>query len=228
MTEKEKQLNDFINSYWQYFLDLENEFANTQKYVAFDMCNKDTYSIEYLKLFQAVCSEIDVLGKEILHYFEPEFKADGMETIKHWGYGITQYLRESLSAPVLFAGKIRLDPWAKFGYEKYKVTDKNGQISTRYRMETGCVQPKWWREYNQVKHARTSCGDDGRVNYQRANFGNLIQAFAALYILEQFYMDVLIKEAKPYYPDRDCKLFFPYYDDEDHDVETEMSLAGAI
>lgn len=224
MTEKEKKLDSFINSYWKYFLDLENEFANTQKYVAFDMCNKNTYSIEFLKLFQAVCSEIDVLGKEILHYFEPEFKINGMETIRHWGYGITQYVPESLSAPVLFDGKVRLDPWAKFGCEKFS----NKKNATCYRLKENCAYPTWWSDYNKVKHTRTSCDEDGRVNYQRANLGNLIQAFAALYIVEQFYMDVLIKEAKPYYPDRDCKLFSPYYDNEDHDINTEMSLAGAI
>ena len=95
-------------------------------------------------------------------------------------------------------------------------------------MKENCAYPTWWSDYNKVKHTRTSCDEDGRVNYQRANLGNLIQAFAALYIVEQFYMDILIKEAKPYYPDRDCKLFSPYYDNEDHDMNTEMSLAGAI
>ena len=49
MNEHEKKLDDFIDSYWNYFLELESEFASTQKYVAFDMCNRDTYSIEFLK-----------------------------------------------------------------------------------------------------------------------------------------------------------------------------------
>lgn len=228
MEDKEKQLAHFVSSYWDYFLDLENEFASTQKYVAFDMCNKDTYSIEYLKLFQAVCSEIDVLGKEVLYHFEPKFKVDGMVAIRHWGYGITQHMRNSLDTSVVFAKKISVAPWAKFGYERYKVTDKNGHISIRYRMEDGCVQPKWWREYNQVKHARTSCGDDGRVNYQRANFENLIQAFAALYILEQSYMGVLMQEAGMYYPTRESHLFEIEYIDPDENTENEMSLAGAM
>ena len=119
MNENEKRLNDFVDSYWNYFLELESEFASTQKYVAFDMCNKDTYSIEFLKLFQAVCSELDVLGKEILYHFEPDFQTGGMVTIKHWGYGITTYMRDCLSTSVLFNGKIKMTPWAKFGYEQY-------------------------------------------------------------------------------------------------------------
>lgn len=36
----------FIRSYWDYFLELEDEFKKTQKYVAFDKTNKRTYSVE--------------------------------------------------------------------------------------------------------------------------------------------------------------------------------------
>lgn len=226
MDEKEKQLTHFVSSYWDYFLELENEFASTQKYVAFDMCNKNTYSIEYLKLFQAVCSEIDVLGKEILLHFEPNFKVKGNTTITHWGYGVTQYMRHSLLATVTFMDKVSLNPWVKFGCESYikKVPDKKD--ATCYRLETNCAYPTWWSDYNKVKHARTSCDEEGRVNYQRASFGNLILAFAALFALEQHYMGVLMKEADVYYPARDSQLFALEYTGPNTEIET--SLAGAI
>ena len=224
MDEKEKQLTHFVSSNWDYFLELENEFASTQKYVAFDMCNKNTYSIEYLKLFQAVCSEIDVLGKEILHHFEPEFKVGGFENIKHWGYGVSKYMRRSILTPVTFVEKIELTPWKKFGYES--VLDKNGY--KRYRLEDGCEKPKWWSDYNHVKHARTTCGEDGKVNYQLANFSNLTQAFAALFVLEQHYMGVLMQEADTYYAARESRLFVIEYVGPDSDDKKEMSLAGAV
>ena len=58
-------LQSFIKSYWEYFLELEEQLIETKRYVAFDKANAKTYSIEYLKLYQAVCSEIDVVAKEI-------------------------------------------------------------------------------------------------------------------------------------------------------------------
>ena len=53
----------FIKNYWEYFRELEAEFLQTRKYVEFCKENNATFSIEYLKLYQAVCSEIDVVGK---------------------------------------------------------------------------------------------------------------------------------------------------------------------
>ena len=223
MNEHEKKLDDFIDSYWNYFLELENEFASTQKYVAFDMSNANTYSIEFLKLYQAVCSELDVLGKEILLHFEPDFKITGTTGIMHWGYGITKYMRDSLSASVYFSEKTKLTPWNKFACVKYQ----DAANATRYKLDEKCETPIWWSDYNKVKHSRTSI-KDGRVNYQRANFGNLVQAFAALYILEVFYAEVLERKAEPYGVSMDSKLFSLRLDIKKPDTENETSMAGAM
>ena len=66
----------FEKSYWNYFLELEEQFLDTKKYVAFDAVNYKTYSLEYLKLLEAVCSEIDVVGKEIAHQIDTSFKRE--------------------------------------------------------------------------------------------------------------------------------------------------------
>ena len=223
MNEHEKKLDDFIDSYWNYFLELENEFASTQKYVAFDMSNANTYSIEFLKLYQAVCSELDVLGKEILLHFEPDFKITGTTGIMHWGYGITKYMRDSLSASVYFSEKTKLTPWNKFACVKYQ----DAANATRYKLDEKCETPIWWSDYNKVKHSRTSI-IDGRVNYQRANFGNLVQAFAALYILEVFYAEVLERKAEPYGVSTDSKLFSLRFDRAEPEAENEADMAGVM
>ena len=137
-------------------------------------------------------------------------------------------VKGSLGATVIFADKIQLTPWAKFGYERYSKKVKNKKDAVCYRLEDGCEKPKWWNEYNLVKHARTTCDEDGRVNYQRANFGNLLHAFAALFILEQYYMGVLMQEAKTYYPTRESRLFKLQYADLDPDMEIKEELAGAV
>ena len=223
MNEHEKKLDDFIDSYWNYFLELENEFASTQKYVAFDMSNANTYSIEFLKLYQAVCSELDVLGKEILLHFEPDFKITGTTGIMHWGYGITKYMRDSLSASVYFSEKTKLTPWNKFACVKYQ----DAANATRYKLDEKCETPIWWSDYNKVKHSRTSI-KDGRVNYQRATFGNLVQAFAALYILEVFYAEVLERKAEPYGVSTDSKLFSLRFDRAEPEAENEADMAGVM
>ena len=223
MNEHEKKLDDFIDSYWNYFLELENEFASSQKYVAFDMSNANTYSIEFLKLYQAVCSELDVLGKEILLHFEPDFKITGTTGIMHWGYGITKYMRDSLSASVYFSEKTKLTPWNKFACVKYQ----DAVNATRYKLDEKCDTPIWWSDYNKVKHSRTSI-KDGRVNYQRANFGNLVQAFAALYILEVFYAEVLERKAEPYGVSTDSKLFSLRFDRAEPEAENEADMAGVM
>lgn len=52
------------DTYWKYYISLENQFLDTERYVEFDYINNGkAYSIEYLKLFQAVCGEVDVIGK---------------------------------------------------------------------------------------------------------------------------------------------------------------------
>ena len=42
------EISKFVASYWNYYLELEEAFKQTQKYVAFDRHNDRTYSVEYL------------------------------------------------------------------------------------------------------------------------------------------------------------------------------------
>lgn len=72
---KNKRLFElFERNYWQYFIELEEQFISTKRYVAFEKANFRTFSIEYLKLLEAVCSEIDVVGKEIAHQIDTSFR----------------------------------------------------------------------------------------------------------------------------------------------------------
>ena len=57
--------SQFIKSYWNYYLELEDQLIQTKRFVDFDISNYKTFSIEYLKLLQATCSEIDVVAKII-------------------------------------------------------------------------------------------------------------------------------------------------------------------
>ena len=66
----------FLKNYWRYYKELEIELLSTSRYVEFVEDNFSTYSVEFLKLYQAVCSEIDVIGKmmafQVNSSFNPE------------------------------------------------------------------------------------------------------------------------------------------------------------
>ena len=73
---------EFIKNYWQYYIELEKQFIETQRFFAFDSQNNATFSMEYIKLLQVICSEIDVVGKVIAKHANPEFVIDKNTNIK--------------------------------------------------------------------------------------------------------------------------------------------------
>ena len=171
-----------------YFLELEDEFKKTQKYVAFDKTNKRTYSVEYLKLIQAVCSEIDVVGKEIATYFDPNFANEKKPNIQKWGYTLHKHFPAFISHLISFnKNDCVLQPWKKFGYEC--VPNKKGAI--RYRLISGCETPSWWKDYNQIKHKRTSLTEDGDISFTLANLNNMVLCYSALFSLEISFIEHL-------------------------------------
>ncbi|MDN0069719.1 hypothetical protein [Collinsella ihumii] len=195
----------FTHDYWSYYRELEDDFLATRKYVSFDPDNYSTYSIEYLKLFQAACSEIDVLGKSMAYAVNHSLRPNGknINILKWWfeiqdsyfvsskqditymGKQPTDRLSE---AACLFLGTTKIKPWDSFRVEKYTAKDH----STRVRAVNDSM-PLWWLSYNKVKHSRISLitQKNEKPNYSKANLGNVIYALSALYILEKAYMEAI-------------------------------------
>jgi len=207
---KQSKLKTFVKSYWEYYLELEEQFSKTRKYVSFDIYNKKTYSVEYLKLFQAVCSEIDVVGKEIASNLDPSFVVDKNTNIKKWGYVLQNKLPSILSWEVVFNDEIGICPWENWLYEQSR--SKTGALN--YRLKDNCKTLSWWTAYNSVKHARTQLSDDGEINYTKANLENLIKSYAALCILELSYIDHLSGDIGPDWDYAESKLFRSKYSKE--------------
>lgn len=197
MAEERSEISKFVSSYWNYYLELEAAFKQTQKYVAFDRYNDRTYSVEFLKLIQAVCSEIDVVAKEIAEHFDPNFSAIQRPNIAHWGYVIINNMPQITQARICFTNGYVVKPWDKFGYTQY--TDKNGNV--RYKLLSNCSTPSWWSDYNKMKHQRTSRSSDGEINFVKANLKNMVLSLAALFSLETLYMDIITPEIGP-----DCNI----------------------
>ena len=52
-----------ILHYWQFFLAIEADLANTARYVEFADQNMGTYSIEYVRILLSAGSEVEVVAK---------------------------------------------------------------------------------------------------------------------------------------------------------------------
>lgn len=205
---KQSRLSIFVRSYWDYYLELEEQFSQTKKYIAFDIYNKDAYSVEFLKLMQAVCSEIDVVAKEIASALDPSFKVDSSTNIQKWGFVLQNKLPHLLTAEVVFNHDIRVTPWKNWMYEQYR----NKSNALRYRLKGNAKTPSWWVAYTDVKHQRTRATDNGQINYTKANLINLINSFAALYILETEYLATLSGDQEPVDGIGSSQLFQPYFE----------------
>ena len=192
------QIDKFIKSYWNYYLECEKRMEETKRYIEYDEYNFKTYSSNFLMLYQCVCSEIDVVGKVIASYFNPVLESEkGIIPINRWWFEIQDNLPD-INREVSFAEAFRLKPWNNYRVvQKTSQRNSNGKMITVYsynlQLKTDGVEfatPKWWNSYNKVKHLRLRSDSDG-VNYKKANLQNLSNAFAALYLMEFEFMKVI-------------------------------------
>lgn len=169
---------EFEKTYWKYYLNLEENFLDTEKYVSIDNDNFQTFSIEYLKILQMTCSEIDVVAKMFCKELNCSFKGDN---ICNYCQVISDKCPDFSENDVLFVlNNTNIKPWTGWAYEKYKNKEPN-------------VSPLWWKDNTDVKHKRTQL-TDGILNYKKANQKNVIFALAALFQLELYYYKHLIQD----------------------------------
>lgn len=147
---------EFIDSFWNYYLNLENRFINTTQYVEVDKDNYQTFSIEYIGLLQSICAEIDTIMKEICGFNQEDFKK------------ISMYYEKIMKDPFF---KNIMDEETIYIYKKINIKpfDKWDEKNS----------PQWWESYNDVKHERVA-------KYKNGNLENVLYALSALYILERY------------------------------------------
>ncbi len=188
----------FVKSYWNYYIELEEHVKETQRYVDFDSKNNSTFSIEYIKLLQAICSEIDVVGKVIASYVNAGFVNDRKANINKWGFEVQQVFTDISEIKVVFWNDFELQPWKKWKY----IQGKKGPILAE-KAET----PTWWNDYNAVKHRRTDIEKKTRPNYTRANLKSVSTALSALFVLEKLFLEYLFEQEKNTVMVQNSRLF---------------------
>ena len=189
--------NFFVDYHWKYYLSLENNFLFTENYVSFNSNNNSTFSNEYVKLLQVICSEIDSVSKTICLNLDNSFAVDKNTNIKKWGFVLQKFFPNIKNVKVLFHDDYNIIPWEKWEYclntqNKIVLSDKSST-------------PKWWNIYNSVKHNRTAKKDNGRYNFYDANLKNVLTALGALYVIEKIYLNKINTSQNIQYSD--SKLF---------------------
>ena len=196
MSKKKPEINasTFVKSYWNYYLELEQQLFDIRRYVDFSSKNNNTFSMEFLKLLQAVCSEIDVVAKVIDNYIDNTFNGN---RINEWGYALQQKFPEIKSIKIVFNDDYDIQPWKCWEYikeeQEIKKGENKGKKRTVIKLKKGCKNPVWWTAYNKSKHERTSPYNNSNINYNRANLKNVVSAFGALFILETIFRNYIFE-----------------------------------
>ncbi len=157
-----------FNSYWNYYIELENELLHISSYIPIDKLNENTFSFKYMKLIFSICSEVDTLFKEFMEFKGIIKNQPRMDDYK-------MFMREyfpNFSSEIILCN--RFDEFKPF--ENWDLNDSS---------------PLWWKDYNDIKHFRTK-KDSDMENYKKATQKNTLFALSALYQVETYLYKELI------------------------------------
>lgn len=185
-----RNVREFVKNFWSYYLELERQFLETKRYVEFSENNSKAYSVEYLKLYQAICSEIDTVGKEIAADVVSDFVVDTNTNIKRWGYNLQKVFGNIKDDAVIFYDTYTVKPFENWVYEEYDKKLPNGKMGKDLRIVGQKKTIIWWRNYNDIKHQRIGLVS-GKKNFQLANQKNVVLSLAALFLLEWRYLNYI-------------------------------------
>ena len=163
--------DNFLNQYWKYYLTLEEEFIELEKIIPIDSVNENTFSLKYLELLFSICSEIDVVFKQLLLFKEYDGNPkdwdmpDYMKFIKGNCNGFTQ-------EKAIYNNRIETSPYFEWSENKNLT---------------------WWIKYNLGKHHRTD-KKEGLENYKRVNQKTVLSSLSGLYQLELYLFAYITKE----------------------------------
>lgn len=162
--------DEFCKHHWSYYLVLEKDFLEIERYIELDLgdnylynCaptdlgNSETFSNEFVKQLQTICSEVEVVLKTIC--------------VEISGYTGIEKMPQYTS--------VVLQSWPDIKNQKVRMRENDLIPFQNWQAAPNYSSPDWWPLYNGVKHNRI-------INSRKANLKNTINALAALFILEQF------------------------------------------
>ena len=170
---------NFEKTFWNYYLELEQNFLEIDKLIPFDKVNYLTFSYKYVDLLSAICSEIDVLFKKYIKIknYTPDLDEHGKPM-----YNINQYLKFVESKVPNFKDQ-EIDCYNPRFYNK-KVYPFSSWSNK---------PPKWWTVNNKIKHNK-EINLYGKKAYKNANQICVLNALSALFQLNLYVYKELKKD----------------------------------
>ncbi|WP_417087662.1 hypothetical protein [Eubacterium maltosivorans] len=184
--------DEFVKNYWSYYLNFEQDVLNTSRYVTFSEDNYSTYSVEYGKLLNSICAEID----NVFKYLCRDFDLAKRPSIKSYA-------------------EILIPKYPKLKEYKAKATliKEPFQPFRDWDAQKASQTLVWWDEHAAFKHNRS-------VNEKKGNLRNVLLSLSALFLLETICLkeleDILVEPGEPreeskLFSTRDINLKWVFY-----------------
>lgn len=107
--ENVNKFQEIEHSYWRYYCALEQEMLQTRRFVDFGKENFKAYSLEYLKLYQAICGEIYSFLKLLAKELNPKFHIEKANIQKYW-FEVQNWYQTAAIKKVYFCREYILEP----------------------------------------------------------------------------------------------------------------------
>lgn len=147
----------FEANFWKHYLKYEKNLIQMFDYVEFEAANFSTYSSEFMRLLLSIGSEFDNALRAIYGFQDTE-----RTTISNYASAVLSRYPNITSQKVCVKNRsIVLQPFSGWSVDK------------------AAQSLDFWKAYNDVKHDRIK-------NYQMASLKNVVNALAALFIIEMF------------------------------------------
>ena len=165
--------DEFCKCHWDYYMVLEKDFLETERYLTIDLGdnnlydgntptdlgNSRAYSVEFIKQYQAICSEVDVIMKSICNELG---NVNDEKMPQYTATILASSALQNIANQKVKVKDIELQPFKNWSSNPYKA-------------------PDWWPLYNGVNHERLT-------NLRQANLKNVINALAGLYVLGNYFV----------------------------------------
>ena len=169
------------NLYWSVYKNLEKELLETARHIHFCDDQLSVYSMRIADLLVRTCIEIEALSKELYKSLGGDMdpkEADGAQRTLYFDTDCLKLLEDNW----IISKKEVMISCPDFYFRNYRTLSP---LNKSYKR--GTSGSKWKQAYQAVKHDRYN-------NLKAGNIRNLIEAMAALYLLNIFYSDKTYSE----------------------------------
>ncbi len=164
-----------VRHFWNYAEILNEQLANTTRYVDPHPDNMKTFSLEYTRIILSSGSEIEVICRLICDEIDPSCTYTSSDNRADMGK-IAKKLR--LLIPHLYMAKM-----------KNPITNQCVMPFSSWEQKPSAILA-WWEDYNLIKHYRHN-------EFTRATLENAMNCVAALIILVSYLYTIITKQATP-------------------------------